>query len=151
MARAGDSPTASVWTAVQRGVPRASSRRERRPPSTAPSSASSRIPRSSRRRVSFDTLSNRLRELAFLNKGLKIVIEDDARRATHTFLYKGGIIEFIKAPEPEQDARPSEGALLRGKKDNIEVEVGTASTTTATRRASSPSPTTSTRAKAAHT
>src|SRR5712691_7140754 len=45
---------------------------------------------------SFDTLSNRLRELAFLNKGLKIVIEDERDERTHTFLYKGGIIEFIK-------------------------------------------------------
>jgi DNA gyrase subunit B len=45
---------------------------------------------------SFDTLSNRLREMAFLNKGLKIVIEDERDERTHTFLYKGGIIEFIK-------------------------------------------------------
>src|SRR5215475_12966645 len=45
---------------------------------------------------SFDTLSNRLRELAFLNKGLKIVIEDERDERSHTFLYKGGIIEFIK-------------------------------------------------------
>src|SRR5207245_11471593 len=38
---------------------------------------------------SFDTLSNRLRELAFLNKGLKIVIEDERDERTHTFIYKG--------------------------------------------------------------
>ena len=41
---------------------------------------------------SFDTLSNRLRELAFLNKGLKIVIEDERDERSHTFLYKGVII-----------------------------------------------------------
>src|SRR4029453_7608285 len=34
---------------------------------------------------SFDTLSNRLRELAFLNKGLKIVIEDERDERSHTF------------------------------------------------------------------
>src|SRR5215831_7962245 len=34
---------------------------------------------------SFDTLSNRLRELAFLNKGLKIVIEDERDERNHTF------------------------------------------------------------------
>src|SRR5262249_53574314 len=45
---------------------------------------------------SFDTLSNRLRELAFLNRGLKIVIEDERDERSHTFLYKGGIIEFVK-------------------------------------------------------
>ena len=45
---------------------------------------------------SFDTLSNRLRELAFLNRGLKIVIEDERDGRSHTFLYKGGIVEFVK-------------------------------------------------------
>src|SRR5262249_26864126 len=45
---------------------------------------------------SFDTLSNRLRELAFLNRGLKIVIEDERDERAHTFLYRGGIVEFVK-------------------------------------------------------
>jgi DNA gyrase subunit B len=45
---------------------------------------------------SFDTLSNRLRELAFLNRGLRIVIEDERDGRSHTFLYKGGIVEFVK-------------------------------------------------------
>src|SRR5256884_3417711 len=45
---------------------------------------------------SFETLSNRLRELAFLNRGLKIVIEDERDGRSHTFLYKGGIVEFVK-------------------------------------------------------
>ncbi len=72
---------------------------------------------------SFDTLSNRLRELAFLNKGLKIVIEDERDERTHTFLYKGGIIEFIK--HLNQNKTPVHPKLLffEGKKDNIEVEV----------------------------
>jgi DNA gyrase subunit B len=72
---------------------------------------------------SFDTLSNRLRELAFLNKGLKIVIEDERDERTHTFLYRGGIIEFIK--HLNQNKTPVHPKLLffEGKKDNIEVEV----------------------------
>src|SRR6202142_895339 len=47
---------------------------------------------------SFDTLSQRLRELAFLNKGLKITLTDervDPPKA-HEFFYGGGIAEFIK-------------------------------------------------------
>jgi DNA gyrase subunit B len=47
---------------------------------------------------SFDTLSQRLRELAFLNKGLKITLTDervDPPKA-HEFFYSGGIAEFIK-------------------------------------------------------
>jgi DNA gyrase subunit B len=46
----------------------------------------------------FDTLSQRLRELAFLNKGLKITLEDERVDPIkrHEFFYSGGIAEFIK-------------------------------------------------------
>src|SRR5690606_7844594 len=49
-------------------------------------------------RYSFDTLSNRLRELAFLNAGLRITItdeRDDANR-TEVYHYEGGIAEFVE-------------------------------------------------------
>jgi len=47
---------------------------------------------------SFDTLSQRLRELAFLNKGLRIVLQDERVDPirSHEFHYSGGISEFIK-------------------------------------------------------
>jgi DNA gyrase subunit B len=46
----------------------------------------------------YDTLANRLRQLAFLNKGLKITLTDERAEAEKTteFLYSGGIAEFIK-------------------------------------------------------
>jgi DNA gyrase subunit B len=46
----------------------------------------------------FDTLAQRLRELAFLNKGLKITLSDEREDPikSHEFLYEGGIAEFIK-------------------------------------------------------
>jgi DNA gyrase subunit B len=72
---------------------------------------------------SFDTLSNRLREMAFLNKGLKIVIEDERDERTHTFLYKGGIIEFIKHLNQNKTPVHPKVLFFEGKKDNIEVEV----------------------------
>ena len=72
---------------------------------------------------SFDTLSNRLRELAFLNKGLKIVIEDERDERTHTFIYKGGIIEFIKHLNQNKTPVHPKVLFFEGKKDNIEVEV----------------------------
>ncbi len=72
---------------------------------------------------SFDTLSNRLRELAFLNKGLKIVIEDERDGRSHTFLYKGGIIEFIKHLNQNKTPIHPKVLFFEGKKDNIEVEV----------------------------
>jgi DNA gyrase subunit B len=49
-------------------------------------------------KFNFDTLANRLRELAFLNKGLKITLTDEREDPykTNDFLYNGGIAEFIK-------------------------------------------------------
>ena len=44
----------------------------------------------------FDTLSQRLRELSFLNKGLKITIQDERTGKSHEFHYSGGIAEFVK-------------------------------------------------------
>jgi len=44
----------------------------------------------------FDILSQRLRELSFLNKGLQISIKDDRTDKSHEFQYKGGIQEFVQ-------------------------------------------------------
>jgi DNA gyrase subunit B len=45
---------------------------------------------------SFDTLSQRLRELAFLNKGLKITLTDERSEKSTEFRFTGGIAEFVK-------------------------------------------------------
>ena len=45
---------------------------------------------------SFDTLSNRLRELAFLNAGARITIIDEREDKKHAFHYEGGISQFVK-------------------------------------------------------
>ena len=47
---------------------------------------------------SFDKLSERLREKAFLNKGIRITIKDEREETerSHEFYYKGGIAEFVK-------------------------------------------------------
>ena len=44
----------------------------------------------------FDTLSARLRELAFLNKGLRITIFDERTNKSHEFYFEGGIVSFIE-------------------------------------------------------
>ncbi len=46
-------------------------------------------------RYNYDTLAQRLRELAFLNKGLKITLLDERENIEDEFLYKGGLIEFV--------------------------------------------------------
>ena len=45
---------------------------------------------------SFDTVSNRLRELAFLNPGTRITIIDEREDKKHTFFFEGGIKQFVK-------------------------------------------------------
>ena len=45
---------------------------------------------------SFDVLAQRLRELAFLNKGLAIALEDEIKEKQQTFRYKGGIVSFVE-------------------------------------------------------
>ncbi len=45
---------------------------------------------------SFEILSSRLRELAFLNRGIKISIEDERVEKKHEFHYEGGIISFVE-------------------------------------------------------
>jgi DNA gyrase subunit B len=71
---------------------------------------------------SFDTLSNRLRELAFLNRGLKIVIEDERDGRSHTFLYKGGIVEFVKHLNQNKTPIHPKVLFFEGKKGDIEIE-----------------------------
>ncbi|MFW6231241.1 MAG: ATP-binding protein, partial [Nanoarchaeota archaeon] len=44
----------------------------------------------------FETLSSRLRELAFLNKGLRIILQDERTDEKHDFFYEGGIKSFIE-------------------------------------------------------
>src|SRR5918996_4931964 len=72
---------------------------------------------------SSDTLSNRLRELAFLNRGLKIVIEDERDGRSHTFLYKGGIVEFVKHLNQNKTPIHPKVLFFEGKKGDIEIEV----------------------------
>jgi DNA gyrase subunit B len=45
---------------------------------------------------SYDIISNRLRELAFLNAGVRITIKDERDEKQHVFLYEGGISQFVK-------------------------------------------------------
>jgi len=74
---------------------------------------------------SFDTLSNRLRELAFLNKGVKTVIRDQRDKKEikeHVFFYKGGISEFIQYLNRKKAALHKKIFYVDREKDGIQVE-----------------------------
>lgn len=74
---------------------------------------------------SFETLTQRLRELAFLNRGLKITLED--RRAPkpkkHVLEYDGGIVSFVKYLDENRKLIIEEPIYINSEKDNVEVEV----------------------------
>jgi len=71
----------------------------------------------------YETLSGRLRELAFLNSGLTIHLADARTGKTHTFLYKGGIIEFVKYLNQNKEVLHSKPVVFARERDNVSVEV----------------------------
>jgi DNA gyrase subunit B len=72
---------------------------------------------------SFDLLSQRLRELAFLNKGLSINIKDERSGKEHDFFYKGGILSFIEFLNKNKNCIHPKPIYIQGVKNNIEVEI----------------------------
>jgi DNA gyrase subunit B len=72
---------------------------------------------------SFDLLSQRLRELAFLNKGLSISIEDERSEKRHDFFYKGGITSFIEYLNKNRNCLHPKPIYIQGVKNGIELEI----------------------------
>lgn len=71
----------------------------------------------------YDILSNRLRELAFLNKGLKISLFDERTDQKEMFHYLGGIMSFVEHLNKNKKAIHTKVVYFQGSKDNIETEV----------------------------
>ena len=73
----------------------------------------------------FETLVQRLRELAFLNKGLKISIADQrgAREKRHDFEFDGGIVEFVRYLNENKKTLNDNPIYFHTEKDGIDVEV----------------------------
>lgn len=73
-------------------------------------------------RFNYDTLAERLRESAFLLKGVKIVLTDERNNDQDVFLFENGIQEFVSYLNEEKDTLGNV-MYFEGKKDGIEVEV----------------------------
>jgi len=71
---------------------------------------------------SFDTLSQRLRELAFLNRGLKIEIKDDKTGKSHTFEYEGGIVSFVQFLDENKNPL-HKPIYIEKRRDSLELEL----------------------------
>ncbi|WP_090748617.1 DNA topoisomerase (ATP-hydrolyzing) subunit B [Mesobacillus persicus] len=72
----------------------------------------------------FETLATRTRELAFLNKGLKITIEDKRSEGKKSeFYYEGGIRSYVEHLNRTKDVLHEEPIYIEGEKDGITVEV----------------------------
>jgi DNA gyrase subunit B len=73
---------------------------------------------------SFDILSKRLRELAFLNKGITITITDERNEdKKHEFCYPGGLISFIKYLDENKVPLHNEPIYFHQERDNTDMEI----------------------------
>ncbi|MCH2168834.1 MAG: DNA topoisomerase (ATP-hydrolyzing) subunit B [Oceanicola sp.] len=74
---------------------------------------------------SFKTLENRLRELAFLNSGARIILRDErtAEPLEADLYYEGGVREFVKYLDRSKTGLLEEPVFMQGEKDGIGVEV----------------------------
>jgi len=72
---------------------------------------------------SYDTLAHRIRELAFLNRGLVIQLADERTGKSQEFYYKGGIVAFVDELNKNKKPLHPEPIYVSGEKDDIIVEV----------------------------
>ncbi|HEV2182488.1 MAG TPA: DNA gyrase subunit B, partial [Candidatus Acidoferrales bacterium] len=72
---------------------------------------------------SYDTLSQRLRELAFLNKGLTITLEDERSAKKAEFRFTGGIAEFVKHLNRGKQVLHDSPIYMEGKRDTVDMEI----------------------------
>lgn len=70
-----------------------------------------------------DTLANRLRELAFLNKGLKISLKDEFSLKEQVFQYEGGIVSFVEFLNKNKNVLHEKPVYFQKQKDTTIVEI----------------------------
>jgi DNA gyrase subunit B len=74
-------------------------------------------------KYSYEILAQRLRELAFLNKGLKITLADERSDKSVEFRFSGGIAEFVKHLNKGKQVLHDSPVYMEGKKDTVEIEI----------------------------
>ena len=71
----------------------------------------------------YETLKSRSRELAFLNKGLRIILSDLRTGAKDEFLYNGGLREYVELLNKNKKPIHNDIVHVEGEEDNISIEV----------------------------
>jgi DNA gyrase subunit B len=72
---------------------------------------------------SFETLSRRLRELAFLNAGVNIRILDERSEKEHVFVYEGGIVSFVEYLNRAKTPLHAPPIYITGQREGVEMEI----------------------------
>nr|MBP7899525.1 DNA gyrase subunit B [Candidatus Syntrophosphaera sp.] len=72
---------------------------------------------------SFDYLTARLRGLAFLNKGVRIILRDDRTGREHDFKYDGGIVSFVEYLNQNKKPLSPKPLYIEAKRDDLEFEL----------------------------
>jgi DNA gyrase subunit B len=72
---------------------------------------------------SFDTLAQRLRELAFLNGGILITLDDERDGKSHRFQYEGGIVSFVQHLNKNKVLVNEKPIFMKGERDGIDAEI----------------------------
>ncbi len=73
--------------------------------------------------LSFDTLSQRLRELSFLNKGVLITLEDERDGKKHRFQYEGGIASYVEHLNRNKQVLHERPILIEGTREGVAIEI----------------------------
>ncbi len=73
-------------------------------------------------KFNFDTVAERMRELAYLNKDVTMILRDEAEVIEETYRFKGGLVDFVKYLD-EQRGPHHKPIYIEGEKDGTPVEV----------------------------
>jgi DNA gyrase subunit B len=72
---------------------------------------------------SFDVLSKRLRELAFLNAGVRIKIQEERSEKAHDFFYEGGIKSFVEYLNKNKNTVNPDPIYVHGERSGVDIEI----------------------------
>jgi len=72
----------------------------------------------------YETLSSRMRELAFLNRGLKISISESKTSQTNSYKFDGGIVEYVQFMNRNKTCLHEKPIYINIEKDGIQIEIG---------------------------